>query len=336
MEKKQSLSVITAVLLILIGCVISACYFKFIKYGKHSTKLQDGKEVVASIDGFSVTADDVYAELKGQYGVSVVINKIDDAIADQEIKDNKDAEEYANNQIKAIKAQYKQANLNFEEALAGSGYKDEETLKKAIISDYKKNIVLTNFIKDSLTDSEINKYYDENISGEMTVRHILVKPVVTDGMTEEEQKNAEEEAFQKASDLINQLNNGADFETLAKENSDDVGTASQGGLLANFTKTGVVSEFYNASKELNDGEYTKEPVKTTYGYHVILKVSENEKPKLDSVIDDIKEKLASTKLQENQSLSVTGWDDIRKKHNISFNDSAIQDAYNKVMNQYKN
>lgn len=321
--KKKTMFVIGACLLVLTGC------------GKHDTKLQDGKEVVASIDGFSVTAEEVYAELKDQYGVSVVVNKIDEAITNKEITDEKEAKEYAESQLKAIKAQYEQYGMDFKEALVNAGYADEGVLTKAIITDYKKNLVLTNYLKDKLTDDEINKYYDNEIYGEMTVKHILIKPVVTDSMSDEEKKTAENEALEKAKKIIKELDEGADFEKLAKENSDDAGTASQGGLFANFTKQGVVEEFFNASLELKNGEYTKEPVKTTYGYHIILKVSENEKPKLDDVIDDIKDTLVNNKIKENQSLNVTAWDEIRSKYNISFNDSAIKDAYNKVIDAYK-
>lgn len=321
--KKKTMLVIGACLLVLTGC------------GKHTTKLQDGKEVVASIDGFSVTAEDVYAELKDQYGISIVINKIDEAIADKEITDEKDAKKFAENQIESIKAQYKQYGMDFNEAMESAGYKDEEALKKAIMADHKKELVLTNYLKDELSKDEINEYYEDEIFGEMTVKHILIKPAVTDTMSDTEKKDAENAALEKAKKLIKELDDGADFEKLAKENSDDAGTASQGGLFANFTKQGVVPEFFNASLELKDNEYTKEPVKTTYGYHIILKVSQNERPKLDDVIDDIKETLVTTKLKENANLSITAWDEIRNKYKISINDSAIKDAYDKVINQYK-
>ena len=311
-----------AIILTLTGC------------GK-STKLQDGKEVVASINGYNVTAEDVYAELKDKYGVSVVVNKIDKEIANAEITDDKEATEYAENQIKSIKAQYEQYKMDFTEALKNAGYENEKALKEAIIADRKKEIVLKNYLKDELTDKEIKNYYDNEIYGEMTVRHILIKPEATDDMTTEDKKAAEDKALEKAKKLINELDGGADFATLAKENSDDAGTASQGGLLSNFTKNGVVSEFFDASLALKENEYTKEPVKTTYGYHIILKVSEKEKPSLDSVEDDIKDTLVTNKLKEDTNLSVTAWNKIREKHNFKINDSAIQKSYDDVIKQYE-
>lgn len=322
--KKKLLFVIGALILTVTGC------------GKKMIpKLQDGKEVVASIDGYDLTAEELYEKLKETQGISIVVDKIDTTIADKEIGESKDADEYAKEQIKALKAQYELYNRDFKAALSESGYKNEDELAKVIASDYKKDLVLKNYLSSKLTDEEINDYYDKEIYGEMTVKHILIKPEKKDGMTDTEVKEAENKALEKAKDLIKQIKDGADFEKLAKENSDDTGTASQGGLFTNFTKDGVVEEFFDASLKLKDGEYTKEPVKTTYGYHIILKVSQNEKPKLNDVIDDIKEKIVSKQLEDDKNLSMTAWDEIRKKYNMSINDSILNDSYNKVINTVK-
>ena len=80
--KKKLLVVLGACLLTVTGC------------GK-VPKLENGQEVVASIDGFNLTAEDLYEELKDANGVNIIINKIDEYIADKEIKDSKEAEEYA-------------------------------------------------------------------------------------------------------------------------------------------------------------------------------------------------------------------------------------------------
>ena len=58
-----------------------------------------------------------------------------------------------------------------------------------------------------ITDEEIQTYYDENIYGEITVRHILIKPDVDDDMTDEEIEEAETAALEKAKELITQIQN---------------------------------------------------------------------------------------------------------------------------------
>ena len=106
-----------------------------------------------------------------------------------------------------------------------------------------------------MTDDEVKARYDEEIKKlppqeEVHARHILVK-------TEAEAK-----------DIIKQLDAGKDFAELAKEKSTDP-NKSEGGDLGYFAKGRMVKEFEDAAFALKKGEYTKTPVKTQFGYHVI-------------------------------------------------------------------
>ncbi len=293
-------------------------------------KLKDGKEVVGKIKGYTVTAEDLYAELKEQGGSRVFVNMIDDYIANKEIKSNEDAEDYANSQIEAYKNQYEQQGQDFNEVLVSSGYKNEQQFRDELILSYKKDKVVENYLKDELTDDEIQNYYDENIFGDMTVRHILIKPDTETDASDEDQEKAEEKAKKEAENIIKKLDKGEKFEDLAKEYSDDEGTKEDGGLLENFSKDSVVTEFWDASVKLKDGEYTKEPVKSEYGYHVILRVSQKAKPKLKEVKDTIEETLVANKLSADTTLKTTTWVNIRKKYNLNIEDSEIKDGYDSL------
>ena len=66
-------------------------------------KLENGKEVFASIDGYKITADDLYAELKERGGLSVMLDMIDKKIVDKEITDKTGAESYADGQVAMYK-----------------------------------------------------------------------------------------------------------------------------------------------------------------------------------------------------------------------------------------
>lgn len=293
-------------------------------------KLKDGKEVVGKIKGYTVTAEDLYAELKEQGGSRVFVNMIDDYIANKEIKSNEDAEDYANSQIEAYKSQYEQQGQDFNEVLVSSGYKNEQQFRDELILSYKKDKVVENYLKDELTDDEIQNYYDENIFGDMTVRHILIKPDTETDASDKDQEKAEEKAKKEAKNIIKKLDKGEKFEDLAKEYSDDEGTKEDGGLLENFSKDSVVTEFWDASVKLKDGEYTKEPVKSEYGYHVILRVSQKAKPKLKEVKDTIEETLVANKLSADTTLKTTTWVNIRKKYNLNIEDSEIKDGYDSL------
>jgi peptidyl-prolyl cis-trans isomerase C len=110
-------------------------------------------------------------------------------------------------------------------------------------------------VVDKLSDADVRARYDKEIAAtppqnEVRARHILVK-------TEEEAK-----------DVIKKLDGGAKFEDLAKEKSSD-GSAGEGGDLGYFGPGQMVPEFEKQAFTLEVGQYTKEPVKTQFGFHVI-------------------------------------------------------------------
>ncbi|MEG0025819.1 MAG: peptidylprolyl isomerase [Bacilli bacterium] len=293
--------------------------------------LKNGEEIAASIDEFKITSNDLYDELKVKGGSSVMVDMIDSFIANKEIKTTDDVTKAAQAQLEQLKDQYKQYGYDFNEALTQSGMKNEKELLNSLVLDQKKKMVLEKYLTTKITDEEINKYYNENITGEITAKHILIKPKTTEKMTEEQTKKAEEEALTKAQNIIKKLQNGEKFETLAKKYSADEATANEGGLFSNFTKKDVVPEFWNGAVNLKNGDYTTTPVKSTYGYHIILKIKQNELPKLEKVKQDIINDLVTEKLTNDKTIQTTAWAEIRKNYNLKINDSSLKKGYKQII-----
>ena len=290
-------------------------------------QLPNGEELVAKIDGKDITTSEVYKELKKQMGVSAVINIIDDFIADKEIETDDDIKDNANFQLDQTKMEFENAGEDFNEALANYGFDGEKDYLNILILDQKKNKVVQKYYKDLITEEEINNYYENDVHGDMDVRHILIIPEEKDN--EEDQKTADNVALKKAEDLIKKLNEGADFEKLAKENSDDEGSAENGGLIKNVTKDKYISEFFEASLKLEKGKYTKTPVKSLFGYHIVLKVEQKSKPTLDEAKNIIIDDLVNIKMQEQgENATLIAWTKIRKKYNLEIFDNDIKKVYN--------
>lgn len=141
-------------------------------------------------------------------------------------------------------------------------------------------------VVQEISDEAVRARYDEEVAKmnppeEVQARHILVA-------TEEE-----------AQAIITQLEEGGDFAEIAKEKSSD-GSASQGGDLGYFTKGRMVPEFEEAAFALEPGEFTKEPVKSQFGYHVI-KVEDRRQqqpPAFEQVQNQIKSMLLREKYIE--------------------------------------
>lgn len=153
----------------------------------------------------------------------------------------------------------------------------------------KQQIILALLIEDlskklSPTDADVRKEYERvkaerggEVGKQYKSRHILVK----------------EEA--DAKQIIADLEAGGDFAAIAKEKSQDTGTKDAGGELDWSEAESYVQPFGEALKALKKGERTKEPVKTSYGYHVIEleDVKSVPFPEYDAVKAQIQQQLAT-------------------------------------------
>ena len=291
--------------------------------GCGNTKLKNGSEVAFKTKGKNFSADSFYTEIKKKYGVSVMIDMIDKQIFNNMYKDDEEIEKKVVNQIENLKQQYSDS---WEETLKGAGYDSEDKLKEELTLNLKKEKAVKEQVKKNIKEDEIKKYYEENSAGDISAKHILIKVDTSseDGLTDDEAK-------EKAEKLIKELDKGADFSKLAKKNSDDTGSKEKGGDLGYFNKGDMVKEFEEAAYALKVNEYTKEPVKTSYGYHIILKTGEKEKPKYKDIKDKIIETLTEQKLTDDSTLNITVLDEIRNEKGLKINDSRLKKEYKKYI-----
>lgn len=297
-----------------------------------------GKEVklsskaVVGIESAEVTVNDFYKEIKKD-NISRLIDMIDHKILDEKYKKTKEEDEEVKKQIDSIKEYYTEEDTFNQVIRQYFGANDEKELDLILRLEYKRQKAVEDYIEKKLTKDEIQKYYDENIKGDMSAKHILISVNTNEDADEDEKKEAEEEALKEAKKVIQKLNDGEDFDKLAKKYSDDKATASKGGDLGSFAYDDMVAEFSKACAELKVNEYTKEPVKTTYGYHIILKTKQEEKKKLSEVKTEIKEKLREQKMNDDSSLYYQTLISIREENGITWNDSSLKKEYNETMDK---
>ena len=96
------------------------------------------------------------------------------------------------------------------------------------------------------------------------------------------------------------------------------------------------SSFEDAAYKLKVNEYTKSPVKTSYGYHIILKTKEHEKEALEDVKEEIIETLSNELISKDATISITALTELRKEKGMDIEDDSLQSNYNKYINQLYN
>lgn len=298
--------------------------------------VKNGSKVAVSIKGDKFTATEYYEQIK-EKNITILIEMIDHSILDKKYKSDDEEKEAIKNQINQIKSYYGEDENTYKSVIKQYfGVENEDELKKLLSLEYKRNKAVEDYIEKNIKDDEIEKYYNENIFGQLKASHILITPNYKDGVTEEEKAKADNEALEKAKKVIKELNSGKKFKDLAKKYSADKANASNGGDLGYFQPSDMVEEFSNAVKELKNNEYTKEPVKTQYGYHIILRTGEKDKPKLKEVKSDIKEKIRTQKLNDDKSLYYETLKAIREENKIKWNDDTLKKAYNDYMQELIN
>lgn len=297
--------------------------------------LKNGEQLVASLDKGGVSADSLYEKLKDKYGAEEFVNLLDTEILNQKYKETDEEKEYLNNQIDELKSSAKENNISYDDLLSYYGFKSDKDVKEYFRLTYRRDKAVNEYVQKDLKDSEIEKYYEDEVYGDIKVKHILIAPDTTDDMSSEEKEKAEKTAKKEAEDIIKKLKDGEDFDKLAKKYSDDSSNAKKGGDLGWISTGDMVEEFDAAAFKLKKGKYTTSPVKTTYGYHIIYKVDEKDKPKLDEAKDDIIETLVKNKLNEDPTLYYTVLDKIRKDAGLKFEDKNLKTAYNKYMQNLK-
>lgn len=166
----------------------------------------------------------------------------------------------------------------------------QSILANAFVQDYTKN----NPVSDDMLKAEYDKVKAQMSGTEYKARHILV----------------DKEA--QAKDIIAKLKKNAKlFDSLAKQYSKDPGSKDKGGDLGWFDPRGMVPEFGAAVAKLEKGKFTLEPVKTQFGYHVIL--LEDSRTKQVPTFEQVKPQLAKRVQEQNMKKLI---DDIMAKAKI--------------------
>lgn len=200
-------------------------------------ELEPGNPVVARVGGEAINRLDVFAQ----------INAMPVQMRQQPLE-----------QVFAIaQDQVVNEKLATEKSQKAGLENNPEVIKQ--VAEAKKNIIRNAYVQQEidkrLTEDRLRAAYNDYVQNfpeaeEVKASHILVETEST------------------AKEIIKKLDGGADFAELAKEYSTD-GTAQNGGDLGYFTAKDVVPVFADAAFSTEPGTYTKKPVKSDFGYHVI-------------------------------------------------------------------
>ena len=323
---KKTLIVLGTVLLVFgsLGC-------------EKKTELKGGEdELVTFKDSkLNISTNDLYEKLKDKYGINFLIDMIDTNILNKEYEDSDSINDYVDIQVNSLRNYYK-TETEFLEYINNYGYKNVDELKEYFKLNYKRNLVVKDYLKTLISDDDITNYYNDKVTGDIEAKHILVEVKTTDSMTEDEKRTTKEDALKKAKEAITKLNEGKTFEEVSKEYSDDDATKNNGGSMGFVNTLDLDDVTRQELTKLEVGKYSTEPLETEYGYEIFLKVSVKDKPKLEEVKTHIIETLTDEKLTKDSKLQYKAMEYIRDKYEFSIKDEDLEIYYENTMNNLLN
>ena len=315
-----------------IAGILITTLIAFLIWPDRIATLKDGTQPVVKVNKKTYTANDLYEDMKSYYSVSLLLDKIDndlltkmypeDDTMTSKVKSN--AEYYFNT--------YKQYyNYTQEQFLEKNGFSSYDAFLDYLRLDYRRNKYLEDYIKKNLTEDEIKKYYDENVFGDINTQHILVE-VKSDSDKDDSKKLSNADAKKLAEEIITKLNDGTSWEQIQKDYKDKV---TYEDLSYQSWDASLEESFMTALKKMDNNSYSEEPVKTSYGYHVIHRLDQKKKPTLKKSKDKIISNLISDKKSADSNLLYKSLISLRKEKNINFSDTDMKAKYESYCKKYK-
>jgi parvulin-like peptidyl-prolyl isomerase len=210
-----------------------------------------------------------------------------------------------------IKERFNGKRKDFEKALKAQNFSEEEFRKTIRVSVLSKKIY-DEVTKDTkVTDAEVRASYTENIATYQTpesreVRHILIAEKGSDDQVDYAASK------RKADEVYDQLKGGGDFAALVRQYSADTQSKPSGGKLT-ISRNQTVPEFDKKAFELKTDEISQ-PVKTTYGYHIIQALADV-KPAKTTPFNQVKETIRANLVQQRKQDVMNDWsDDLNKRY----------------------
>lgn len=309
-----------------IGGVLATVLVVILIWPDRIAKLENGLEPVASIDGLTVTAEDLYEDMKEIYSVNNLLDIIDNKILEEKYPETDEMNTELNDQAENYYNMYNQYyGYSKEEFLTKSGFGSERAFIEYLRLQYRRTQYTDDYIKEQITDKEIEKYYEDKVYGDINTKHILVK--VSSSATDEEKKEAEN----LAKEIITKLNEGKSFDEVKDEYKDKITYEELGYKAYNAS---LESAYMEAMQKLENNSYTKEPVQTSYGYHVIYRIDQKEKPSLKDVKEEIITSLVSEHKSKDTSVQYKALEKMREDAKLKFTDTVLEKKYETYKSQY--
>lgn len=309
MEKKQKIFTKETIIACILGLVIGIGGTLLVSYLSNNNK-------IATVAGKSIKTKEITDKLILTDGFRNILNETDKIIFGKMYTLTEDEEKNVEEDVDYYIDLYEGRGYTQEEFLRDNGYKNLEEFKDDIRLSVLQNKYAHDYLESKLEPGAVEEYYNENKDSlqEYDSEHILVEITA-------DVKDAD--ALALANEIIAKLDEGKTFDEVVEEYGDRI-IHEDLGLMAN---DGSLEQSYmDELMALEDGAYSRTPVKTSYGYHIVHRLGTST---FEDVRYDIIEILSEDILSEDSNLLYKALIKLREENNFKILNEDVANQYKK-------
>ena len=275
---------------------------------KNIVPLKDGTNPIITLNDINITSDEYYEILKENSSFDILIDLIDNKLLESKYT-------FTDDELKKIKSGMNDTiafyqnyyQVTEEEFLTSNGFKNKESFEKYLILEEKRGKYLEDYLKDKITDNELNNYYLSKMNNDFEIMYI----------------KGDNDILEK---ILIDLNNGKKYDDIKKEYK-NVEYKNLGYI--SFDDEEINDDIYQDANSLPDNTYTTSLRSINNEYYIIFRGNTREKDDIKNLKDRIRNKMVKEKIQadENNILKKESLLSLRKKNNLTFYDTNLENLY---------
>lgn len=279
-------------------------------------KLSNGEEEIVSIGEKSITANDLYDELKKGGSLDATINLVDQFILTDKYDLDEEAKKYAKEQSVKIYNQFEQYyGFSKVEFLENNNFEDEDAFLEYLYYDYYYQRYYNDYTKDLITDDDINDFYKDDVFGD--------KKVVLFSSSDDEKM---------LENIRSALKKGTSISSIKKKYSN----ATVNELTLTYKDYADYSEsLWTKVKTLEKKEYSDVVDDNILGKVVVYISSTSDKPDLKDIKDDVVDVIVAKKQNEDNNLYYQAFIELRTSYNVEFKETNLKKEYEEFVKSHK-
>ena len=277
------------------------------KITKQAVPLNDGSIPLLTISDANITSDEYYSTLKESSGINMLLDMIDQKILNNIYQltddDDKKIEETIKDTINSYVEYY---GIDEKEFYQNAGFKNQDDFKEYITIDYLRKLYLKDYLKENISNNEINYYYINQMPKDFEIMYIKADDTTLDK-------------------ILNDLNNNLTYEDVIKKYK--VKTQNLGYV--SFDNEEIDIDIYNEALNLEDNSYTSSIRSINDESYIIFRGKSKDKADVKELSERIKNQIVKEKINADtdDTLLDEALINLHKEKKLTFYDTYLQELY---------